>query len=142
MRRFSLVILLGALLLGFASCGFSYQEKDLTPYVTLNAPSLDTLEVTLDLSYQVTDEDVEDAIHDLLLEQKTAVNQGKEEQEKEIGDGDIAAIYYTLVAEDGTLWSDGFDVGGNAYPLEVGAGLFPLQEVEEALLGLLPKEHL
>jgi FKBP-type peptidyl-prolyl cis-trans isomerase (trigger factor) len=128
------------LLLGLVSCGFSY-EGDLTSYIALTAPALDALEVALDEAYEVTEEQVEDAIHDLLLDVKTAVSQGKEEQEKTIGDGDVAAIYYTLVSEDGTVWSDGFDVGSTPYLLEVGAGMFPLLEVEKTLVGLLPKEH-
>ncbi len=141
MKRIFLTLVSLALLLGLVSCGFSYGEGDLSKHIALSAPSLDALTVKLEKTYEVTDKDVEDAIHDLLLDVKTAVNQGREEQETAIGDGDVAAIYYMAVLPDGKIHTDGFDVGATPYLLEVGAGMFPLKEVEEALVGLVPREH-
>ena len=135
------VCLVLALLLGLVGCGFSYEEMDPQEYITLSFSSLDALTVVLDSAYEVTEEDVKQGVHDLLLGLKTAKNGGTEETDIPVGDGDVVAFYYMLVLEDGTVYTDGFDVGATPYLLEVGAKRFPVMGVEEALMGVVPSQH-
>ena len=141
MRRVCLFFLTMMLVWSLVSCGFSYGDGDLSRYILLDAPSLDDIVIQLDKEYQVTDAVVEDAIHDLLLDVKTAVNAGEQEYDTPVGDGDVVGIHYTVVLPSGEIHSDGFDVGCDPYPVEVGAGMFPIQEVETALMGIVPREH-
>ncbi len=142
LRGITALLLCGILLFSLCACGFTYAEGDTDKYLTLSEDLTDTLSVTLPRAYEVTDDDVEETIRELLLSEKKAVEGAERETDKEIGYGDVAALYYSGVTEDGVYVTDGFAVGDAVpYLVEVGGGSFPVSEVEAALSGLIPAEY-
>ena len=141
MKRIGAALLSLVLLLSLWSCGFSYADH--SEYVTLAEEGLPPLDLPAD--YAVTDGEVEEYLHALLLSLKRPVKDGEREYNKPARDGDVLAFYYEGYLDDGTRVTDGFSVGEGAplekpYLLELGSGSFPVPALEAALVGVTPSD--
>ena len=142
-RAVCLTLLLAFFLTALTSCGFSYADADLDRYLTADAEALGRLTLVLPREWEVTDEDIDAAVRELLFSHKSAVNEEREETDMPIGEGDEVVFYYALTARDGTPLSSGHEVGsGDPYLLEIGAGQGDLPGAEKALSRVVPAEYL
>ncbi|MDD6981614.1 MAG: hypothetical protein PUJ21_07755 [Clostridia bacterium] len=135
-------LLCGLLLLFLTSCGFTYAEGDLTDYMSLDPAALESLSVVLDAEWEVTDDEVTEAIRQLLFRHKSAVNGEAQELDTPIGEGDEVAFYLSLAGPTGTPISSGYEVGGGMPALiEYGSDTLKLAGLEDALAGVTPSTY-
>ncbi len=141
--------LLGLTVVSAVSCGFSYMEDDISEYAELDKAAFDALAVTLPTNYEVTEEDIEDAIRTNLFAKKTSVNGGATELTGTIGDGDNVRLWYfgTVDMGDGKSETIRDAASSNTYtntPMwaVAGAGDLRIEALENALVGAKVEDYL
>ncbi len=140
--KVSALVLAAVVLLGAAGCGFSYLEDDIAPYVTFDKAKFDALTISLDVQYEVTEADIEEAIFLNLLTKREAENGGEKQTYGVIGKGDDVDLWFTgfVTKADGAVEvvrDDASEKTFNNTPhtYTLGGDAFRVEGLEEAFYG-------
>ena len=118
---------------------FDFSSVDITKYITISESDYLDSKVTLDTSYIISDDAVDQYIEDERFGKKTKTNGDTQVTDQPVKLGDSAFIYYT-----GYLDGKAFSGGSNAsdakpYELSIGSGSF-IPGFEEGLIGIIPED--
>lgn len=118
---------------------FDYLNADMNDYISFDSSVYQNATISLDSTYFIDSDDVDDEIEATLFQYREKMNDGAQVTDKPIKRGDSAFIYYT-----GYLNGEAFDNGSNAdaekpHELAIGSGSF-IPGFEDGLVGVIPSE--
>ena len=116
---------------------FDYFAADASKYISIDKSAYSEMVIKLDDVYRVFDKDIDLSINQLLIANKTVLNNGAKVTDEPIRLGDSAFIFYKGVI-DGKEFEGGSNMSdANPYELSIGSGTF-IDGFEEGLIGVIP----